>query len=199
MTKKSLISTTLTTILLCSLFVSVHCGGNTSTALLIIDVQDFYFPGGNWELENPEPASLNAKKILERFRETDELVVHVRHDAQPGGEIHQNVRPVEGEKVITKKSANAFKDSDLLDYLQEGGVDKLVICGMMTHMCVEAATRAAHDLGFACTVIGDACATKALTYEGKTISAEDVHYATLRTLSGGYARVMNTEDFLKEW
>ena len=69
---------------------------------------------------------------------------------------------------------------------------------MMTHMCIEAATRAAHDLGFKCTVISDACATKALDFEGKTISAEDVHYATLRTLSGSYAKVETTETFLTQ-
>jgi nicotinamidase-related amidase len=68
---------------------------------------------------------------------------------------------------------------------------------MMTHMCVEAATRAGHDYGFDCSIIQDACATKALQFAGKEISAENVHYAILATLSGIYAKVLDTESFLE--
>jgi nicotinamidase-related amidase len=169
------------------------------TALLIIDVQDFYFPGGALPLVNPEAASLNAKRLLEKFRASKQLVVHVRHNAKTGSGIHLNVRPIEGEKVISKDSVNSFKGTDLLAYLNEHGVKRLVICGMQTHMCVEGAVRAASDLGFECILIHDACATRDLKFQDKTVKAEDVHNSTLSTLSGNYAKVIDTETFLKEY
>jgi nicotinamidase-related amidase len=67
---------------------------------------------------------------------------------------------------------------------------------MQTHMCLEAAARAAHDLGFEVTVIGDACATRDLRYGDRTVPAADVHASTLATLDRTYARVVDTETFL---
>ena len=169
------------------------------TALLLIDIQDFYFPGGRSELVDPEPASLNAQKLLQKFRDRKLLVVHVRHNADQGAEIHKNVRPVEGEKVISKNHVNCFKDTDLLEYLKEHKIKKLVICGMMTHMCVEAAVRAAHDFDYETTLVHDACATRALTFGEKEVSAADVHSSTLSSLNRYYARVIDTETFLKDF
>ncbi|MFC2166929.1 cysteine hydrolase family protein, partial [Acidobacteriota bacterium] len=117
-------------------------------ALLLIDIQYFYFPGAKQPLLNPEEASLNAQKLLTHFRNTDQLVIHVRHNSKTGGEIHENVAPLETEKIISKSNVNSFKDTDLLDFLKTNEVKKLVICGMMTHMCVEAAVRAASDYDF---------------------------------------------------
>ncbi len=167
-----------------------------STALLLIDIQNFYFSGGRLPLESPEKASLNARKILESFREKGMLIVHIRHNAKSGAEIHKNVAPIKGEKIISKDHANSFKDTDLLEYLRSYKVNQLVICGMMTHMCVEAATRAAHDLGFDCIVIADASTTKDLKYKDRLIDAIDVHFSTLSSLDGTYAKVMSTKEYL---
>ena len=166
------------------------------SALVIIDVQQFYFPGGAASLVEPERASRNAAKVLGSFRSRGDLVVHVRHEASKGAEIHQQVAPVEGERVFTKTEVSCFNGTDLLAYLREKQVSKLVICGMMTHMCVEAAVRAAHDLGFEVTVIGDACATRDLEFEGTKVAAADVHASTLATLARTYAKVVTTEEFL---
>ena len=180
-------------------FAGVHASGKPEqgeTALLIIDVQDFYFPGGGYALVNPEAAALNAAKLLKKFRGEKKLVIHVRHNAKSGADIHETVKPLEGEKVISKDHPNSFRDTGLLKYLKENNVTRLVICGMMTHMCVEAATRAASDLGFKCIVVHDACATRALTFGDRTVSAEDVHYSTLSALTS-YAEVVDTETVLK--
>jgi len=72
----------------------------------------------------------------------------------------------------------------------------LVICGMMTHMCIDATTRAAKDFGFECTVIGDACATKDLEIDGRHIMATDVHASFLAALSYFYSTVKTTKDYL---
>jgi nicotinamidase-related amidase len=169
------------------------------TALLLIDIQYFYYPGGKSELANPVEAGLNAKKLLEKFRAAGSLVVHVRHNSEPGGKIHEDVKPLEGEKVISKDEVNAFKGTDLLEYLKNHGIEKLIIAGMMTHMCVEGATRAAHDYGFDCTVVQDACATRALKFGDVEVSAKDVHSSTLATLNRTYAKVVDTETFLKDF
>jgi nicotinamidase-related amidase len=169
------------------------------TALLIIDVQEFYFPGGRMQLENPEAAGMNAGLLLHLFREKRLPVYHVRHNFEPGGNIHQYVRPLDGESVFSKDQVNAFADTDLLLTLQRDSIERLVVCGMQTHMCVEAAVRAAHDLGFTCLLASDACTTRALQFEEHIIPADNVHYSTLNTLQGSYARVATTEAIIREF
>lgn len=182
--------------LILSLFISVNLMAQQyNTALILIDIQNFYYPGGDAELHNPKEAGLKAKKVLEHFRKTGQLVIHIRHDYEPGGEIHEDVKPIKGEKVITKKQVNAFKDTDLLDYLKKHNITNLVLAGMQTHMCLEAATRAAHDYNFKCIVISDACTTRDLTYKDKVIRAEQVHYSTLATLKS-YATIMTVKEYL---
>jgi len=166
------------------------------SALLIIDVQNFYFPGGKAALVEPEAAAKNAAKVLDWFRQQKLPVVHVRHNFEPGGEIHEKVVPIKDEKVISKDEVNAFAKTDLLSYLKEQEVKTLVICGMQTHMCVEAATRAARDLGFDCVLISDACATRDLSFGDRVVIARDVHDTTLATLSKTYAQVTDTQSFL---
>jgi nicotinamidase-related amidase len=184
------------------LFIWVLCAGSMAygqkSALLLIDIQDFYFPGGKLQLENPEMAGMNAGLILDHFRKSELPVYHVRHNLEPGGSIHHYVKPEAGEPVLSKDQVNAFVDTKLLEMLQADSIEQLVICGMQTHMCVEAAVRAGHDLGFTCLLVADACATRALQYEEHIIPAKNVHYSTLKTLQGSYARVLNTEDLIKE-
>ena len=177
------------------LAVSPFFAQQNKTALLLIDIQNFYFPGGRSELVEPVKAAENAAKLLAEFRKEGMQVVHVRHNSEPGGEIQNLVEPISGEKIISKSAVNCFVGTDLLDYLRSKEVDTLVICGMQTHMCVEAATRAAADFGFKCILIGDACATRDLKYGDKLIKAEDVHYSTLSTLKS-YGRIETTDEFL---
>lgn len=165
------------------------------TALLIIDIQNFYFAGGSSELVDPVPASLNAQKLLNHFRQSGQLVIHVKHGDGKGAEIHPNVAPADGEKVIVKNEVNSFLKTDLLEYLQKNQVKKLFLCGMQTNMCLEAATRAASDLGFECVVVHDACAAKNQVFNGRTVSAADVHAAALATLKA-YASIVSTEAYL---
>jgi len=177
-----------------------------NTALLLIDIQKEYFENGALELVNPIAASENAQKLLEKFRKDKGTIVHVQHISPEGApifirgtagvEIHENVKPLEGEKVITKQFPNSFRDTDLQEYLQSKGIKHLVIAGMMTHMCIDAGTRAAVDYGFECTVIGDACATKDLQIRDQEVKAADVHHAFLAALEFFYATILTTEDYL---
>ena len=179
----------------------------SATALLVIDIQEFYFEGGRLALVGPVEASEQARKLLDRFRAKKWPVIHVQHlpkdqsspipdSGDPQYRIHPSVRPVPGETVVAKHFANSFRDTELLATLHRAGVTKLVICGMQTHMCVEAAARAAADLGFDVTVVHDACATRALSFHGTDVPAAQVHAATLAALSGSYARVVSTDELL---
>jgi nicotinamidase-related amidase len=167
-----------------------------STALILIDIQNFYFPGGASELVEPEKAAEQAKILLNYFRENKGLVVHVKHDFTPGGEIHQLVKPLGSEKVFIKKEVNAFLNTGLNDYLKQNNIKYVTLCGMQTHMCLEGATRAAHDFGYNCTVVEDACATRDLKFGEVTVKAKDVHYSTLATLKS-YGKVLNLQEFLE--
>lgn len=212
MNKKSLIAAA---ILIFSIFSSLF--GQTpatppqaslyaDTALIIIDIQQFYFQGGQLPLVGSVEASLQAKKVLEAFRTKNMPVIHVRHvPLKPAGAvddaayaIHPNVAPGAGEKIIVKHYANAFRETELLDYLKQRGIKQLVICGMQTQMCVEAAVRAAADYGFKVVVPHEACATRDLKFETTTVPAAEVHAAALAAMSGTYARVVKTETLIAE-
>ncbi|HTY25074.1 MAG TPA: cysteine hydrolase family protein [Desulfomonilaceae bacterium] len=178
-----------------------------TTALLLIDIQNDYFPGGKMELEGSVEASLRAKALLAWFRERKMPVLHIQHiSTRPGAtfflpetegvEIHDNVRPLEGETVIRKHSMNSFRDTSLSESLEKEGTKHVVICGMMTHMCVDATTRAAFDVGLKCTVISDACATKTLKFGETVVPGDHVQAAFLAALNAGYANVVTVEDFI---
>lgn len=178
-----------------------------SKALIIIDIQNDYFENGAMELVDSLQASENAKQILSKFRNDNLPIVHVQHlsvalgsffflPETKGQEIHENVKPLSGEKVITKYYPNSFRETELLDYLKSKNITELVIVGMMTQMCVDATVRAAKDFEFECTVIGDATATRDLEVIGKQVKAVDVQTAFLAGLSMFYADIKNTEDYL---
>jgi nicotinamidase-related amidase len=169
---------------------------SSKKALLIIDIQDFYFPGGSSALVEPEKAASNAALILDNFRKGNQTVIHVRHNSGTGGNINKLVSPLPGEKIFSKDEINCFKGTGLNDFLKSSGIDTLVICGMQTHLCVEAATRAASDMGYKCILIHDACATKDLKFGDRIIKAEDVHLSTLNTLNN-YSTVLSTSEYLK--
>jgi len=168
----------------------------TNPALLIIDIQEFYFPEGFNPLVEPGEASKKAGKLLEHFRSNNNLVVHIKHVTNKDSLIHHNVQPENGEKVIRKQQVNSYQDTELLEYLKKNNINQVVICGMMTHMCVEAAARTSADFGFDVILIGDACATRDIIYHSDTVKAADVHVATLGTINRYYGRVMTADEYL---
>lgn len=180
------------------------------TALLIIDIQNDYFEDGAMPLVGSLDASKNAKIVLEKFRMHNLPVIHIQHIAlkpnatfflpnSNGVNIHNSVYPLPTEKVIVKHFPNSFIETELLEYLKTSKISDLTICGMMTHMCIDATTRAAKDFGFNCTLIGDACATKSLEIDGQTINAASVHYSFLAALNYHYSSVKSTKQILSEF
>ena len=178
------------------------------TALLVIDIQNDYFPGGRCELENPLEAAGQARKVMEAFRAKKLPVIHFRHESirpgadflladTPGNEIHELAQPQPGEIVYPKHFPNCFRETPLLNHLRETGIQKLVLVGMMTFMCVHATARAAGDLGFSCIVLHDATASRAITFNGLTVPAAQVQAAFHGALAWAYAEIVGTDAYLK--
>jgi len=109
-------------------------------------------------------------------------------------DTHASVAPVDGESLIQKNFPNSFRDTSLLETLRGDSIEHLIVCGAMSHMCIDATTRAAFDYGFSCTVVSDACATRDLQFEGNTVSAKDVHAAFMAALAVPYASVVTAKD-----
>jgi nicotinamidase-related amidase len=179
-----------------------------NTAFLLIDIQNDYFPNGRMPLERSTEASLKAQEALQAFRTKQKPVVHVQHiSTRPdathllpctkGIEFHPNAQPNKNEMIIKKHYPNSFKDTNLLNYLHKQQVHHLVICGMMTHLCIDATVRAAYDLGFSCTILHDACATKNLDFNNNLVQAQNVQHAFLAALQPTYAKILSTREWLQ--
>jgi nicotinamidase-related amidase len=175
-------------------------------ALLLIDFQNDYFAGGKMELVKPLDAARNARELLQCFREHHGMHIHVQHvstragatfllPGERGSDIHDSVAHFVGEPLVVKHFPNAFRETDLAPILKSEGVSRVVITGMMTHMCVDATARAAADLGFEVLVAADACATLDLPYGETLIPAEHVHKAFLAALKS-YGEVLTTEQVI---
>ena len=178
-------------------------------ALLIIDIQNDYFPGGKMELFNSEAAGDKAALLLDAFRKAGRPVFHVQHIAlepetgfflpgTPGVEINARVKPLADEVVVHKHYPSAFRETSLLRRLREANIDELLIAGMMTHMCVDTTVRAACDLGLACTLAHDACATLDLVWNNIEVPAPLVQAAFMAALNGVFAEVVGAQSYLEQ-
>jgi nicotinamidase-related amidase len=174
-------------------------------ALLLVDLQNDYFPGGAMELVGSPEAGLQAAILLQAFRRTGRPIIHIQHLAArpgatfflpgtPGAEIQTGVAPRPGETLFQKHFPNSFRETPLLEHLRGPGITQLVIAGMMTHMCIDTTVRAAFDLGFQCQLAGDACATRDLVRQGLVVPAAQVQAAFLAALDGTFATVRSVQD-----
>jgi len=179
----------------------------TQSALIIIDIQNDYFPGGKLELNQPEIAAANTTELVSAFRTKSQPIYFIQHDNlnpaldfmtpnSEGQKLHPSMNPGAGESVVVKNFPNSFWQTDLEEQLNKAGVNHVVITGMMSHMCVSTTARAAMERGFAVTVVADACATLALNFKDEVIPAETVHITAIAEL-GLIAEIVDTQDILK--
>lgn len=175
-----------------------------SNALLIVDVQNDYFPGGRMELRESVAAMRKIKGVIERFRAEGKPVVYVQHVSEragagfflpgtDGAEIHAEIAPRAGEDVVVKHYPNSFRGTDLRELLGRKGVDRLTVVGMMTHMCVDTTVRAAFDLGYEIELLEDCCATLDLRRSDAVIPARVVQQAYMASLDGVFCSVRTSD------
>lgn len=177
-------------------------------ALILIDIQNDYFPQGKWPLDGVEAAADKAAQVLGAFREKGEPVIHVRHEftsadapffapGSPGAHLHPKVLNQPDEPVVLKHFVNAFRETNLRTLLEQRAITEVVVVGSMSHMCIDGVVRAAADLGYGVTVIHDACATRDLEFNGTVVPAAQVHAAFMASLGFAYATVVSTQAFLQ--
>lgn len=179
----------------------------SKSALIVVDIQNDYFPGGKWPLVGVDAAADNAALIINATRDAGDLVVHIRHeftsDDAPfftpnseGAKLHPKVLNQPNEPVVLKHFVNSFRETELKQILDQHGIEELVVVGAMSHMCVDGITRAAADMGYKVKVIHDACASRDLAFNGITVPAAHVHAAFMAALGFAYAEVISTQELL---
>ncbi|MCL1063253.1 cysteine hydrolase [Shewanella benthica] len=179
------------------------------TALVLVDLQNDYFPGGRFELEGTGDASNIAKTMLTHFRAKHLPVIHIQHifedDNAPffapkttGIEIESRVAPIEGEPVIVKHQIDSFINTALEQTLVELGIDKLVIVGAMAQACVQTICRSAVNKGYTCEVIENGIAAPALEYGKHSFSGAEIVAANLLSLTFGGAQMKTCQAWLTE-
>jgi nicotinamidase-related amidase len=179
----------------------------SKSALIVVDIQNDYFPGGKWPLVGVDAAADNAARIINATRDAGDLVVHIRHeftsDDAPfftpnseGAKLHPKVLNQPNEPVVLKHFVNSFRETELKQILDQHGIEELVVVGAMSHMCVDGLTRAAADMGYKVKVIHDACASRDLAFNGTTVPAAHVHAAFMAALGFAYAEVISTQELL---
>ena len=180
------------------------------TALLLIDVQNDYFPGGRFALPGMEEAGKTCARMLAAFRAKNYPIIHIHHEdttkeatfflpGTVGAEFNKLVTPRAGEIRVLKHYPNAFRETNLKEILDKAGIDTLVIGGAMSNMCVDAGTRAAADFGYNCAVAHDACAAMDIDFNNIKVPAAQVHIAFMGALALGYARVATANELLADF
>ncbi len=170
--------------------------------LLVIDMQNDYYPGGAMELVGIEAAHANLLNLITTAHRQGNRVIYVQHIASedasffrrgtPGVELYNKLPIREDDPIIPKHYPNSFRETSLQTVLDRSGTKELLICGAMTHMCIDTTVRAGYDLGYDMRLVGDACATRDLEFEGGQLAADVVHRSFLSALEGTFCEVVKT-------
>ena len=198
------------------------------TALLVIDLQYLDAAPGYGVFADAEKSGVpkeaqeyyfkrldhvvlpNVRRLQDRFRDMGMEVIHTRimsmtkdgrdrsagHKrlnlhAAPGSKESEfliEVAPKGDELIINKTASGVFNATNIEYILRNMGITGLFVCGVYTNECVSTTVRDACDRGFYTTLINDACATV----------TPELHNATLQTIRDRYARVMTTDEAVKE-
>lgn len=168
-----------------------------TSALMIVDVQQGMFA--------PDSPPYRGEEVVKRIaglrgraRAEGVPVVHVQHDGgrgdvlakgSPGWPHHPLVAPRAGEMVVEKRHSSAFHGTDLHQRLGDAGIDRLIIAGMQTEMCVDSACRAAVALGYRVALVADGHTT----YDSPVLRAADIVAHHNRLLSSGFVKLVDAE------
>ena len=172
-------------------------------ALIMVDCQNTY-RRGIMQLTGVEPALVEARRLLDMARDLKTPIFHIQHDAGAGspydihdeiGAIADSVAPLAGEPVIVKHYPNSFVQTELDAQLRALGVEKVILAGFMTHMCIRSTAEGAFNLGYAPTVVGNATASRPLAgVAGDVLPAQTVHSAALANIRDLFGVVVETPD-----
>jgi len=177
------------------------------TALLLVDVQKgvdvLQHWGGPTGRRNNPGAEPNMLKLLEAWRKAGHTVAFTRHDSReaasplkfslPTGEQKPGFETRAGEIVVEKDVNSGFIGTSLEVQLRRAGINRLVIVGFFTNMCIETTTRMAGNLGFDTYLVHDCCATtNRIGIDGTDYEPEQVHDMTIANLHGEFCTAITT-------
>ena len=176
-------------------------------ALLVIDVQNEYFPGGALPISYPAGSLEKITDAMDGAAEAGVPIVLVQHGTEDkaegaflkgskGWQLKGEVDVRKRSKVIEKTQPGAFTGTDLEPWLKENGIDTLVISGYMTQMCCDSTARQASHRGYGVEFLSDATGTLDQANQAGKVSAEELHRAILVTQQSAFAKVMTTEDWI---
>lgn len=181
----------------------------TVDAVVTIDIQVDYFPGGAFPLFGANRALKKARIVLERARAAGVPIIHIQHEGQssharflregsPGTELHPGLGIREGEAVIVKHEPDSFLGTELEARLRALGAKKVLWMGNMSWMCVDTTVRAAKALGFDNLVVEDACAAGWMLKGGLPVFPWASQRAFMAALGYHHASVIKAGAALRE-
>lgn len=143
----------------------------------------------------------NLKRLIKTAREFNVEVIYVRHDeiqrgdslakGYDGFEIYDEFAPLPDEKIFDKSVNSPFRDSKLLNYLKEKNETKLILTGLLTDYCMDAAVKCGFEHGFDIVVPEYTNST----YDNKFMTKEQTYnYYNDHIWSGRYARCLSIDD-----
>lgn len=159
-------------------------------------------------LRSNHSAEDNVHRLLTHWREHKKPIVHIKHISdnpespfflKKSADFLPLLSPLKNEIIIEKSKSSAFANTSLQADLEKWETDTIVITGFTANECVDATTRHASDFGFTTYVVGDATAMFDFSGpDGKILTAERIQKLTLANLHAFFAKVLNTEDLLKD-
>jgi nicotinamidase-related amidase len=165
-----------------------------SSALVVIDVQQGMFAFPDFPPYDGEAVVDRIAGLIAWARASGTPVFFVQHDGgpehpfhpgKPGFPFHAKLTPRAGDDVTVKHHGSAFHGTDFDAKLRKAGIDSLVICGMQSEYCVDAAVRSAHEHGYKVTLVADGHSTG----DTRVLKAKDIIAHHNKTLAGDYAEV----------
>lgn len=180
---------------------------SATTALLVIDFQQEYFEGGKLPIPDGRAALDQARRLTDFADRHGIKVFHIQHAGANGGPLfaadgesmafHRDILPQPHHEQLRKTTASSFASTDLHARLQDHGIKTLILCGLMTHMCVSTTARDARPLGYQVIVAGDACATRDIeAWDGGIVGHAELHRAALTEISDSFGEILRTADIL---
>lgn len=178
-----------------------------TTALVLVDViNDFFHPRGHNYHPKYNAILVNIQRLLDAARQNEVVIVHAMEGHPPGhdqdfewrklpphciigsfeAEPAEGIDVREGEYVVRKRRYSAFFATDLDLFLRERDVDRLVIVGVKTHVCVRATVQDAFALGYDVVVVKEAVGSNHV----------HLHEASLEDIKRYMGRVISSDECL---
>ncbi|MGB0634957.1 MAG: isochorismatase family protein [Paracoccaceae bacterium] len=182
-----------------------------STALLLIDVQkgvnDTAYYGGPNGRRNNLDAETNILSLLNAWRTSTRKVAFRKHDSiekksplklsLESGQQLGGMEPQLGDIVVEKSVNSGFIGTSLELELRRAGIQRLVVVGFFTNICVETTVRMSGNMGFDTYLVHDSCATmNSIGHDGTDYDPDLVHNMAIASLHGEFCTAITTKDAL---